>query len=236
MGLKYYNDLIWGLQAKLAKWFNFLEKTLVSSGECHHAEQRWTWFWPTWKSVLLLHLDMGLSEMEYIATWQFVNSNKHMMRKQSLGTLESDRPIHYQHHPKPGSSNRDAWSTGPCNTTNIIKHRPRFHAIFGVRTPHASPRLVKVANHTIFVAIRVHRHIVVTLVQKERQETCEPLGSLTFHHSEVRQDLGTSSQSRPSMMGLTKSYTFLHQLFQTDPRGFEPDAVQTGGIVIRTLL
>ena len=26
MGLKYYNDLIWGLQAKLAKWFNFLEK------------------------------------------------------------------------------------------------------------------------------------------------------------------------------------------------------------------
>ena len=40
MGLKYYNDLIWGLQAKLAKWFNFLEKTLVSSGEYHHTEQR----------------------------------------------------------------------------------------------------------------------------------------------------------------------------------------------------
>ena len=41
MDLKYYdNGLIWGLQAKLAKWFNFLEKTLVSSGEYHHTEQR----------------------------------------------------------------------------------------------------------------------------------------------------------------------------------------------------
>ena len=66
-----------------------LEKTLVSSGEYHHTEQRWTWFWPTWKSVLLLHLDMGLSEMEYIATWQFVNSKNIWCESKVLGCLET---------------------------------------------------------------------------------------------------------------------------------------------------
>ena len=58
------------------------------------------------------------------------------------------------------------------------------HAISSVRTPHAA-RLVKVADHTIFVAIGVHRHIVVTFVQ-ETPETCAAIGSLTSaYHSEV---------------------------------------------------